>query len=86
MQGFITPPGAGQNGVPLQFLFGFQRVYVPAGQTVQVWLGVQARHLTQVTASGARVAWPGAYTVTFGLRKTASAGMGFVSHTLHTSE
>ena len=30
--GFIAPPGAGQNGVPLQTLFDFQRIHVPAGK------------------------------------------------------
>jgi pre-mRNA-splicing factor SYF2/beta-D-xylosidase 4 len=34
--GFIKPPGAGTNGVPLQTLFGFERVHVKAGETVQV--------------------------------------------------
>ena len=28
--GFLVPPGAGVNGVPLQTLFGFERVHVPA--------------------------------------------------------
>ncbi len=46
--GFLIPPGAGQNGVPLQQLFGFQRVHVPKGQTVTVWLGLSATDLTQV--------------------------------------
>jgi hypothetical protein len=49
-------------------VFGFQRVHVPAGQTVQVWLGVTARDLTQVNAEGVRVALPGPYTVRFGVR------------------
>ena len=31
--GFLTPPGAGQNGVALKTLFGFQRVHVKAGET-----------------------------------------------------
>ena len=39
--GFLVPPGAGANGVPLQELFGFERVFVPAGQTVTVYLGAQ---------------------------------------------
>jgi hypothetical protein len=46
--GFLIPPQAGQNGVPLQQLFGFQRVHVPKGQTVTVWLGLSATDLTQV--------------------------------------
>jgi hypothetical protein len=82
--GFTVPPGAGQNGTPLTELFGFQRVFVPAGQTVQVWLGLEARHLTQVNSNGARVIWPGEYTVNFGVKATAQHGGGFVSHTFST--
>ena len=29
--GFLVPPGAGTSGVPLQTLFGFERVHVKAG-------------------------------------------------------
>ena len=66
--GFLVPPGAGQNGVPLQTLFGFARVFVPAGGTVQVWLGVEARSLTRIVrGSGRRVAAPGLYTVRVGV-------------------
>lgn len=36
--GFMVPPGAGVDGVPLQTLFGFERVHVPAGQSVSVYL------------------------------------------------
>lgn len=66
---FITPPGAGQGGMPLQYLFNFQRVYVLPGQTVTVWLGLHARDLTHVDADGNRyVMQPGAkYTVRVGV-------------------
>ena len=36
--GFLKPPGAGTGGVPLQVLFGFNRVFVQAGQSVTVGL------------------------------------------------
>lgn len=36
--GFLTPPGAGKNGVPLQTLFAFERVHVKVGETVSVLL------------------------------------------------
>lgn len=36
--GFLRPPGAGIDGVPLQTLFGFERVHVKAGPTVSVYL------------------------------------------------
>jgi hypothetical protein len=51
--GFLIPPGAGTGGVPLQDLFGFARVHVPAGQTVTVWLGLSARDLTLVVPAAA---------------------------------
>merc|ERR1719440_639698 len=34
--GFLKPPGAGKNGIPLQSLFGFERVHVKAGESMQV--------------------------------------------------
>jgi hypothetical protein len=64
--GFLVPPGAGTGGIPLQELFGFQRVHVPAGQTVTVYLGVQARHLTRVLEDGSRVAHPGEWKLRVG--------------------
>eukprot|EP00463_Aulacantha_scolymantha_P002975 TRINITY_DN372_c0_g2_i2.p1 TRINITY_DN372_c0_g2~~TRINITY_DN372_c0_g2_i2.p1 ORF type:complete len:541 (-),score=64.99 TRINITY_DN372_c0_g2_i2:507-2129(-) len=36
--GFMVPPNAGKDGIPLQTLFGFDRVHVKAGKTVTVWL------------------------------------------------
>jgi hypothetical protein len=75
--GFITPPGAGVNGVPLQELFGFERVHVPTGQTVTVYLGAQSRFFTQVDKDGWRFALPGEYTVSFGVKESAEQGMGF---------
>lgn len=69
--GFLEPPGAGTNGVPIETLFGFDRVRVAAGQTVSVWLGVGARDLTRVArdANGvlARRAAPGTYTLRVGV-------------------
>jgi hypothetical protein len=75
--GFLVPPGAGVDGVPLQELFGFERVFVPAGQTVTVYLGAQGVRFTQANKDGVRVALPGKYTVRFGVKESASLGMGF---------
>ena len=75
--GFTVPPGAGTNGVPLQELFGFQRVFVPAGRTVTVYLGAQARFFTQVQWDGSREVLPGEYTIRFGIAEGATLGMGF---------
>jgi hypothetical protein len=80
--GFLTPPGAGANGVPLQELFGFERVFVPAGQTVTVYLGAQGVRFCQPDTAGVRHALKGEYTVTFGLKESAALGMGFAEFKL----
>ena len=75
--GFLVPPGAGVDGVPLQELFGFERVFVPAGQTVTVYLGAQGVRFTQADKEGIRRVLRGEYTVRFGVAMTAAQGMGF---------
>ena len=75
--GFIVPPGAGTNGTPLQELFGFERVFVPAGATVTVYLGAQGVRFTQAGIDGVRRAVGGEYTVRFGVAETLPLGMGF---------
>jgi hypothetical protein len=75
--GFLVPPGAGQGGVPLQELFGFERVFVPAGQTVTVYLGAQGVRFTQAGADGVRRALAGEYVVRFGVAETVAGGGGF---------
>ena len=75
--GFLKPPGAGTNGVPLETLFGFERVRVRAGDTVTVWLGVGARALTHVTRTNAgasltRQPLPGTWILRVGI--TGEAG------------
>ena len=78
--GFLTPPGAGTNGVPLQTLFGFERVFVKAGATVQVDLYPELTQFTQVRPDGTRVAAPGLYSLRFGLKETSTQGMGYAEH------
>jgi len=75
--GFLTPPGAGQNGIPRQMLFGFDRVHVRAGETVTVWLYPTFADFTHVDTSGNRHVLTGAYSVHFGVRETAPFSMGF---------
>jgi len=75
--GFLQPPGAGVGGVPLQELFGFERVHVPAGQTVTVYLGAQGVRFTQADAGGVRRFLEGDYVARFGVRETADKGGGF---------
>ena len=83
--GFLIPPGAGVGGVPLQTLFGFERVHVKAGETVSVELYPSLTDFTQVGADGARRVLAGEYTVEFGTRQTATHGMGYVKHTIVTT-
>jgi hypothetical protein len=75
--GFITPPGAGKDGVELKKLFGFERVHVKAGETVTVSLYPDYLSFTQVTGDGKRIPHEGQYTVEFGVRETLAHGMGF---------
>ena len=74
--GFLKPPGAGENGVPLQTLFGFQRVFVRAGESVSISLYPSLLDWTQVDRRGVRYALPGAYAIQFGVGGGAG-GMGF---------
>jgi beta-D-xylosidase 4 len=57
--GFLKPPGGGVGGVPLQTLFGFERVHVKAGATVQVYIAAHALDFTTVHKDGTRTAWAG---------------------------
>ena len=75
--GFLTPPGAGQGGVPLKTLFGFERVHVKAGQTVSVWLYPSLTDFAFANARGERTPLPGAYAVSFGVRQATAHGMGY---------
>ena len=75
--GFLVPPGAGKNGIPLQTLFGFERVHVPAGQSLVVDLYPTLTDFTHTLLDGSKVAAPGVWTVRFGVQQTAEQGMGY---------
>ena len=77
--GFITPPGAGDHGMPLKSLFGFERVHVKAGQTVTVYLYPTLTEFAPVTANGQRKPLAGRYRVSVGVAETARSGMGYAS-------
>lgn len=77
--GFMKPPGAGENGVPLQSLYDFARVHVPAGKSVTVSLNATALDFTQVREDGSRDAHPGNYTFQFGIPETITLGQGFAT-------
>ena len=78
--GFLVPPGAGENGVPLQSLFAFERVHIKAGETRSVELYPEMDQFSQVDGSGARIVHPGEYTFKFGVKETVAQGGGFVEH------
>ena len=42
-----------------------------------VYLAANGVSFTNVLKDGSRIAWPGEYTVRFGVRETAEHGMGF---------
>jgi beta-D-xylosidase 4 len=70
--GFLVPPGAGQNGLPLKVLFGFERVFVPAGQSVTVFLYPQLKDVLFVDAKGRREVLRGRYAVHVGIPELPS--------------
>lgn len=78
--GFLSPPNAGENGVPLQVLFGFQRVHVGAGEAVYVTLYPSLIEFSQVDLGGVRRPLVGKYNVHFGVKETAVYGMGYAEH------
>lgn len=74
--GFISPPGAGTNGLPLKSLFGFERVHVKAGETVSVYLYPAMTDFAATSFTGERHALAGKYVVSFGVAEAAVHGMG----------
>jgi len=83
--GFIVPPGAGTNGTPLQYLYGFERVHVPKGKTVTVFLYPSIGDFTQVDSTGKRVPVSGQYIVQFGIPETSKQGQGFAVHKVYAA-
>jgi hypothetical protein len=80
--GFLKPPGAGKQGVPLQMLYDFARVHISAGSSELVTLRTTARDFTQVNPHGVRYALAGEYTFEFGVKETLPHGGGFTASTL----
>merc|ERR1712194_56376 len=75
--GFLTPPGAGKNGVPLKVLFGFERVHIKAGETATVFLYPSLLDFAQANIDGKLEAVGGEYGVHFGVAETLAHGMGY---------
>ena len=80
--GFLVPPGAGENGVPLQTLFGFERVHVKAGETVSVNIYPAMTDFAHTLLDGTKAAAAGEWTVKFGVQETAQHGQGYVETAL----
>jgi hypothetical protein len=80
--GFLSPPGAGEGGLPLMSLFGFERVHVRAGETVRVYLSPSLTDFAPAMPDGVRRPLAGRYRVSFGVAEAAAHGMGFVSSDL----
>ncbi|CAE7387994.1 BXL6 [Symbiodinium necroappetens] len=76
--GFLTPPSAGKDGVPLKILFGFQRVHIKAGATATVTLYPSMLDFTRVSPDGHFSVLAGEYGVHFGVAETHAFGMGYV--------
>ena len=83
--GFISPPGAGTNGIPLQSLFGFERVHVRAGQSKLVSLYPASTEFATTNLQGKRHALEGEYLVSFGVPEAVKYGMGYISTRLRAS-
>ncbi|KAH8056252.1 xylan 1,4-beta-xylosidase [Aureococcus anophagefferens] len=79
--GFVTPPGAGVDGVTLKELFGFERVHVKAGETKTVYLYPALSKFKTVAEDGALAARPGDYAIEFGIPETRGR-MGCAAATL----
>jgi len=82
--GFLVPPGAGQNGVPLQTLFGFERVHVKGGESVTVNIYPSLMDFTSTLLDGSKTAMEGEWTVKFGVKDTAVHGQGYAEMSLST--
>ena len=77
--GFLVPPNAGEDGTPLQSLFGFERVHLLPGESVVVELTPTLMDFSAVdAASGSYIARPGTYVAKFGVEATVAAGGAFV--------
>ena len=82
--GFLVPPNAGKDGAPLQTLFGFERVHVKAGETVQVNLYPELTDFAHTMLDGTKQAVAGEWTVKFGVQETAQHGQGYAEVKLTT--
>ncbi len=64
---FLTPPGAGTNGNPIQSLVGFTRIFLNVGESQTVFFPLTARDITLIDQAGHRVAAEGRYELHIGV-------------------
>ncbi|KAJ8604330.1 hypothetical protein CTAYLR_002499 [Chrysophaeum taylorii] len=78
--GFLAPPGAGREGMPLKSLVAFDRVTLAPGQTRTVWLypDLSAFTFAKTPKSRRLEPVPGTYRFTVGVPETREFGMGFL--------
>lgn len=75
--GFLVPPGAGVDGVPLQELFGWARVHVAAGCTQTVTIDAPWSAFSLVDKEGRRGSKAGVWKVRLGVEMDGGGqGMG----------
>ena len=70
--------------MPLQTLFGFERVHVPAGKSATVFLYPSLADLAHTQLDGTKRALAGEWTVKFGVQQTAAHGQGYAEAKLTT--
>lgn len=75
--GCLIPPGSGEGGIPIKFLFGFERVLLKPGQSQVVTIGAGPEHFKQVGTDGLKTTVPGTYVVKWGIEETREYGMGY---------
>jgi len=83
--GLMKPPGAGVNGVPLQTLFGFERVHVKAKESATVYIYPELSNFVHVGLQGEKTPLSGEYHISFGIKETANKGMGYAEVKLAAS-
>ena len=76
--GFISQPGAGTNGIPLQSLFGFERIFLKAGESKSVYLYPSIMEFAKTKLDGSKIELIGEYKIWFGVKETFELGGGYV--------
>jgi len=62
----MVPPNAGQDGIALSFLFGFERVFLQPGQDITIQFPVSPTALSIVNKDGNRMTQKGLWKIFIG--------------------